>query len=158
MPAQLDPNELVRSSMPLCVALGITGSEATAERVVREMSWRADLCTIGGVVHGGALMALADSSGAVCAFLNLPPGAVATSTIESKTNFLGAVTEGKVVRAVSKPLHAGSTTISGGVEFGGSLGEGDEGVCVERDAFGDVDRAAGARVEAGVEEAVGVVD
>ncbi|HRE00748.1 MAG TPA: PaaI family thioesterase, partial [Ilumatobacteraceae bacterium] len=111
MPAQLDPNELVRSSMPLCVALGITGSEATAERVVLEMSWRADLCTIGGVVHGGALMALADSSGAVCAFLNLPPGAVATSTIESKTNFLGAVTEGKVVRAVSKPLHAGSTTI-----------------------------------------------
>ena len=55
-------------------------------------------------------MALADSAGAACAFLNLPEGAVATSTIESKTNFLGAVTDGTVT-ATSQPLHVGGTTI-----------------------------------------------
>jgi uncharacterized protein (TIGR00369 family) len=97
--------------MPLCAELGVTASEATAERVELALAWRPELCTIGGLLHGGALMALADSAGAVCAFLNLPEGAVGTSTIESKTNFLGAVTEGQVVAAVSRPLHAGSTTV-----------------------------------------------
>jgi uncharacterized protein (TIGR00369 family) len=61
------------------------------------------------VLHGGILMALADSAGGVCAFLNLPPGAH-TATIESKTNFFGAVKEG-TVRARSRPLHRGRTTI-----------------------------------------------
>ena len=68
-----------------------------------------ELCTAGGVLHGGVLMALADSAGAVCAFLNLPRGG-RTVTIESKTNFFGAVGEG-VVTARSKPLHRGRTTV-----------------------------------------------
>jgi uncharacterized protein (TIGR00369 family) len=61
-------------------------------------------------LHGGTVMALADSAGGACAFLNLPPGAAGTSTIESKTNFLGAVRSG-TVRATARPLHVGGTTI-----------------------------------------------
>ena len=101
---------LVRDSMPLCATLGITAAEATSEQVVLELAWDPSLCTIGGALHGGALMALADSAGATCAFLNLPEGAAGTSTIESKTNFLGAAAEGTAV-ATARALHVGSTTI-----------------------------------------------
>jgi 1,4-dihydroxy-2-naphthoyl-CoA hydrolase len=101
--------ELLQASMPLCELLGMRVASASTDEVVLEMDWSPSLCTTAGMLHGGALMAFADSSGAVCAFLNLPEGA-GTSTIESKTNFLGAVREG-VVTATSRPLHVGSTTI-----------------------------------------------
>jgi len=68
------------------------------------------VCTTGGVMHGGAIMSLADSTGALCAFLNLPEGAAGTSTIESKTNFLRAVRSGHA-EAISRPLHTGRTVI-----------------------------------------------
>ncbi|RSN47761.1 aromatic compound degradation protein PaaI [Amycolatopsis sp. WAC 04197] len=68
------------------------------------------LCTLGGVLHGGTLMALADATGAVCAFLNLPEGAQGTTTVESKTNFLRAVRSGHAT-ATAKPLHAGRKLI-----------------------------------------------
>lgn len=100
----------VQASMPLCATLGITAAETTAARVVLELPWQAELCTTGGLLHGGALMALADAAGGACAFLNLPAGAAGTSTIESKTNFLGAVREGTVV-ATATPLHIGRSTI-----------------------------------------------
>lgn len=103
-------DDLAQQSMPLCATLGITTQEATRERVVLAMDWDKTLCTVADGLHGGALMALADSAGAISAFLNLPDGATGTSTIESKTNFLGAVRSG-VVMAVSRPLHIGSTTI-----------------------------------------------
>jgi uncharacterized protein (TIGR00369 family) len=74
------------------------------------VAWDPSRCTAGGVLHGGVLMGLADSVGALCAFLNLPDGAAATTTIESKTNFLRALREG-YVEAVARPLHAGRTTI-----------------------------------------------
>lgn len=96
--------------MPLCASLGIAAREFAAEAVVLELEWRPDLCTSNGVLHGGVIMTLADSSGAGCAFLNLPDGAIGTSTIESKTNFLGAVKGGSVT-ARSAALHVGSTTI-----------------------------------------------
>jgi uncharacterized protein (TIGR00369 family) len=105
-----EATKLVQGSMPLCATLGITAAESTPDRVVLELAWDPGLCTIGGAMHGGTLMALADSAGATCAFLNLPPDAAGTSTIESKTNFLGAASEGTVV-ATSRPLHVGSTTI-----------------------------------------------
>lgn len=73
------------------------------------MAWAPERCTTGGVLHGGVLMALADSIGAYCAMLNLPRGA-GTATIESKTNFFRAVRDG-FVEAVSTPLHVGRTTI-----------------------------------------------
>ena len=107
----MDPTQLLQSSMPLCATLGITGSAAGADRVVAHLPWRSDLCTSGGLLHGGAVMALADAAGGACAFLNLPDGAVGTSTIESKTNFLGAVREGTTLTATATPLHRGRTTI-----------------------------------------------
>jgi 1,4-dihydroxy-2-naphthoyl-CoA hydrolase len=78
--------------------------------VALSMAWAPELCTSGGLLHGGVLMALADSAGAACAFLNLPEGAAGTSTIESGTHFLGRVTEGRVT-ATARPLHVGRTTI-----------------------------------------------
>ena len=102
--------DLMRQSMPLCETLGIRTVSASAEEVVGEMDWAAERCTTLGLLHGGALMALADSVGATCAFLNLPEGA-GTSTIESKTNLLRGVREGTTVRAVARPLHVGGSTI-----------------------------------------------
>jgi 1,4-dihydroxy-2-naphthoyl-CoA hydrolase len=107
----MSPTDIVRSSMPLCATLGVTASEFAADRVVLHLDWRADLCTGGEVLHGGVLMALADSAGAACAFLNLPEGAAGTTTIESKTNFLGAARQGASIAASSTPLHRGRTTI-----------------------------------------------
>ena len=107
----MDPTEFIRSTMPLCESLDMTASELAAERVVVHLGWRPDLCTANGLLHGGVVMALADSAGAACAYLNLPEGAAGTSTIESKTNFLGAVREGSTVTATAVPLHAGRTTI-----------------------------------------------
>jgi 1,4-dihydroxy-2-naphthoyl-CoA hydrolase len=95
--------------MPFATVLGIELSAATPDEVTASMAWRQELCTTADVMHGGAMMALADSTGAVCAFLNLPAGA-GTSTIESKTNFFRGVREGSV-HATSRPLHVGRTTI-----------------------------------------------
>jgi 1,4-dihydroxy-2-naphthoyl-CoA hydrolase len=105
-----ESTKFIRSAMPLCETLGISAVQMTARHVELSMEWSAGLCTNNTVLHGGAIMALADSSGATAAFLNLPEGAAGTSTIESKTNFLGAVTSG-TVRAISVPLHVGSSTI-----------------------------------------------
>ena len=100
------------ASMPFAVAVGVQLDAATKDEVRGHLEWAADRCTVGGALHGGALMALADSLGAVCAFLNLPEGAAATSTIESKTNFFrGVRTDDGPVTAVATPLHAGRTTI-----------------------------------------------
>ncbi|MGH2687031.1 MAG: PaaI family thioesterase, partial [Actinomycetota bacterium] len=74
------------AAMPFAAKLGIRIDHAEAEEVRGRMEWAADLCTSAGILHGGAIMTLADSTGATCAFLNLPSGA-GTSTIESKTNF-----------------------------------------------------------------------
>ena len=100
----------VLSTMPLSVGLGIEVISAQPNEVAGRITWREDLCTLGGVMHGGALMALADTLGAVCAVLNLPEGAEGTTTIESKTNFFRAVRAG-VVEATARPLHAGRSTI-----------------------------------------------
>jgi uncharacterized protein (TIGR00369 family) len=106
-----DPARLL-ATMPFAVGLGISVDAAGAQEVRGRLPWSAELCTVGGALHGGALMALADSLGAICAFLNLPEGASGTSTIESKTNFFRGVREehGAVV-AVTRPLHVGRTTI-----------------------------------------------
>jgi 1,4-dihydroxy-2-naphthoyl-CoA hydrolase len=95
--------------MPFTAMLGIEVESATKDEVVGRLEWRQELCTTGGLMHGGVLMALADSLGAVCAFCNLPPGA-GTATISSSTNLMRAVREG-VVTATSRPLRAGRTVI-----------------------------------------------
>jgi uncharacterized protein (TIGR00369 family) len=96
------------NSVPFVAELGIELLEATPDVVRARLRWTPERCTAGGVMHGGALMALADNSGGVCAFLNLPEGARGTATIESKTNFLRAVREGAVT-ATTRPLHSGRT-------------------------------------------------
>jgi 1,4-dihydroxy-2-naphthoyl-CoA hydrolase len=95
--------------LPFADTLGITVAELTAEQATATMAWAEHLCTAGGVLHGGALMAFADTVGALCAVANLPNGA-GTSTIESKTNFFRAV-RGGIVSATCKPLHVGRSTI-----------------------------------------------
>ena len=100
----------LRELLPLAATLGIRAEVYTAETVVLSMDWAPSLCTAGGILHGGVIMALADSAGGACAVLNLPGDATGTATIESKTNFLGAVRSG-VVTATSTPLHRGGTTI-----------------------------------------------
>jgi 1,4-dihydroxy-2-naphthoyl-CoA hydrolase len=102
--------DLVRSLMPFAETLGIRADQYEAEKVVLSMDWNESLCTANGILHGGAVMALADSAGAACAVLNLPDGAAGTTTIESKTNFVGAVRAGSL-SATSTVLHNGSTTI-----------------------------------------------
>jgi len=99
----------VAALMPFAGRLGIEVISARKDEVQGELAWRPDLCTTAGVMHGGVLMSLADSLGAICAFLNLPAGG-STATIESKTNFFHAVRGGRV-RAVSKPLHIGRAII-----------------------------------------------
>lgn len=105
----MDTQEML-ATMPFAVAAGVQLASATPEEVVGALEWSPDRCTIGGVLHGGALMTLADTVGAVCAFLNLPQGA-GTSTLESKTNLFRAVRSGTVT-ATSTPLHVGRTTIA----------------------------------------------
>jgi 1,4-dihydroxy-2-naphthoyl-CoA hydrolase len=97
------------TAMPFVEHCGIAITSATRDEVKGSLAWRAELCTTAGVIHGGALMAFADSLGATCAFLNLPDGAL-TSTIESKTNFFRPVTKG-AVHGTATPLHVGRTTI-----------------------------------------------
>ncbi|MFZ1909074.1 MAG: PaaI family thioesterase [Burkholderiales bacterium] len=90
--------------------LGIRLTEVTPERVLAELTVRPEICTTGGVMHGGAFMAFADTLGAVGTVANLPPGA-RTTTIESKTNFIGAAQVGARVIGESTPLHRGRTTM-----------------------------------------------
>jgi uncharacterized protein (TIGR00369 family) len=90
--------------------LGIQLTEVGAERVVASMEVRPELCTTGEVLHGGAIMAFADTLGAVATFANLPKGA-RTTTIESKTNFLGAAPAGSRVIGECTPFHRGRTTM-----------------------------------------------
>jgi uncharacterized protein (TIGR00369 family) len=91
-------------------AMGIKLSEVSRDRVVASMEVRPDLCTSGNVLHGGAIMAFADTLGAVATIANLQDGA-RTTTIESKTNFLGAIPVGTRVLGECTPFHRGKTTM-----------------------------------------------
>jgi 1,4-dihydroxy-2-naphthoyl-CoA hydrolase len=96
--------------IPFASVLGIELLEARPEIVRARVEWTPERCTAGGIMHGGAIMALADNGGGICAILNLPDGAQGTATIESKTNFLRAVRDG-AVNATTRPLHKGRTLI-----------------------------------------------
>jgi len=99
----------IAAVIPFARELGLEVDKATPDQVRGHMTWRPELCTSFDVMHGGALMAFADTLGALCASLNLPEGAM-TTTIESKTNFFRAIREGEV-DATTRPLHVGRTTI-----------------------------------------------
>ena len=101
--------DLIRKIMPFCDVLGLSVISATPQRVEAIADWAEERTTVFGGLHGGYIMAIADSVGALCASQNLPEGA-GTSTIESKTNFLRPVSGGTVT-IVSTPIHVGRTTI-----------------------------------------------
>jgi 1,4-dihydroxy-2-naphthoyl-CoA hydrolase len=106
----MTPLELLNAKpMPFAVLMGVTFIEAGKDRVVAAMTVREDLCTMGHIIHGGAIMALADTVGAAATVINLPEGA-GTTTIESKTNFVGPAPAGTVVRATATPIHRGRRT------------------------------------------------
>ncbi len=132
--------EMIHGLVPLAVTLGITADAAGPEEVVLSLNWAEKLTTGGGVLHGGIVMALADTSGAVCAFLNLPEGAGGTTTIESKTNFFRPLTmpsgtdgggsgpsdpatRSGTVKAHSRPLHVGRRVIVVETEIRGGNGK-----------------------------------
>ena len=90
--------------------VGVQLEEVTPDRVVASLTVRRDLCTTGDTLHGGALMAFADTLGGVATFVNLPPNA-RTTTVESSTKFLRGAPVGSTVRAECTPFHKGRTTM-----------------------------------------------
>ena len=96
--------------MPFANVLGIEVTESSKDRMAATLTVSESLCTTGKIMHGGAIMSVADTLGAIGAFLNLPEGAKATTTIESKTNFLGAAKLGSTVSAETTPVHVGGRT------------------------------------------------
>jgi len=97
---------LAETGMPFSDLMGVEVLERSKARVRARLVVREDLCTAGGILHGGAYMAFADALGAIGGVMNLPPGA-RTTTLESKTNFLGSAPVGSVVEAETTPLHVG---------------------------------------------------
>lgn len=93
--------------MPFSKHIGVEIVTATSDHVEGRLEVRPELCTTNKVIHGGAIMAFADSLGAVAAFLNLPEGANGTTTIESKTNFLGPGPAGETLLGVTTPIQIG---------------------------------------------------
>ncbi len=100
----------LETAAPFARLLGFELLEAGPELVRARLAWRAELATAGGAMHGGAIMALADNCGGLCAMLNLPEGRQSTATITSSTSFLRAVRSGAVV-ALTRPLHRGRTVM-----------------------------------------------
>jgi uncharacterized protein (TIGR00369 family) len=98
------------TKLPFAGLLGIEFVSASPERVVAEMTVREDLCTIPAVLHGGAIMAFADTLGAMGALVNLPQGA-GTTTVESKTNFVAPAPVGTRVIGETTPVHRGRRTM-----------------------------------------------
>lgn len=105
MTRTLDP-----SLMPFTHLVGLKVTEAEPDRIVGEVTVRQELCTTGRIMHGGAVMTIADSLGAIGAYMNIPEEAKATTTIESKTNFMRAAPLDSKVIAECVPLHVGRRT------------------------------------------------
>ncbi len=97
-------------ALPFSDLMGLKIIEVTKDRVTAELPVRAELCTRPAMLHGGAVMAFADTLGAVATVANLPEG-TGTTTIESKTNFFAAILEGDTAKAECTPLHRGRTTM-----------------------------------------------
>jgi 1,4-dihydroxy-2-naphthoyl-CoA hydrolase len=107
----MTPLEKIQSmKMPFAELTGVIFVEAGKDRVVARMLVRPDLCTVSHSIHGGAVMAFADSVGAAATVINLPEDARGTTTIESKTNFIGGAKEGTTVVATATPIHRGRRT------------------------------------------------
>jgi uncharacterized protein (TIGR00369 family) len=107
----MTPLEKIRAmTMPFADLKGVMFVEADKDRVVARMTVRPDLCTANNTIHGGAIMAFADSVGAAATVINLPEDAKGTTTLESKTNFIGGAREGTTLIATATPVHRGRRT------------------------------------------------
>ncbi len=108
----MTPLERIRANpLPFADLLGVEFVSAEPDRIVARMRVAPEHCTLGARVHGGAVMALADTMGGVAAFINLAAESSGTTTIESKTNFVGVVRAGDTARATCEPVHIGRTTM-----------------------------------------------
>jgi len=96
--------------MPFAELKGVVFVSAELDRVEARMVVRPELCTLRHTIHGGAVMAFADSVGAAATVINLPEDAKGTTTLESKTNFIGGAKEGSTLTAVATPVHRGRRT------------------------------------------------
>ena len=107
----MTPLQKIQSlKLPFAELKGVTFVEADKDRVVARMLVRPDLCTLFNTLHGGAIMAMADSVGAAATIINLPEDAKGTTTLESKTNFIGGAKEGATLVATATPIHRGRRT------------------------------------------------
>jgi len=107
----MTPLEKIQAlKMPFAELKGVTFVEAEKDRVMARMQVRPDLCTLYQTLHGGAIMAFADSVGAAATIINLPEDAKGTTTLESKTNFIGSAKEGTTLIATATPIHRGRRT------------------------------------------------
>ena len=106
----MNMNTAIESGIPFVKLIGVKISVATKTLVEAELKVTPQICTTGNILHGGAVMAFADSLGGIGAFLNLPKDAITTTTVESKTNFVGAAKEGITVKAIATPIHIGRRT------------------------------------------------
>ena len=96
--------------LPFAKLMGLTYTSASKDKVTAEMLVREDMCTLPAILHGGAVMAFADTLGAAATFLNLPQGA-STTTVESKTNFIAPAPAGTKVLGETTPVHRGRRTM-----------------------------------------------
>ena len=100
--------EINKANAPFARLMGVHMTKATPSRIEAELKVTKDHCTIPDVLHGGAIMALADNLGGVGAVITMPPGAT-TTTVESKTNFLRPIPLGETAKAVTTPVNLGRT-------------------------------------------------
>ena len=134
----MTPLERIQSmKMPFAELKGVTFVEADKDHVVAKMVVRPELCTLRNTIHGGAIMAFADSVGAAATVINLPEDAKSTTTLESKTNFIGGAKEGTTVTATATPVHRGRTTHVWDIRISD---ENDKLVCISRCTVAVVDR------------------
>ena len=103
-------NELAQQQPPFALFLGMKITHVSPERVTAELTAREELNNRFGILHGGAIMALADNLGGTATTANLK-GGQSTTTIESKTNFFAAIPIGDTAYAECTPLHRGRTTM-----------------------------------------------
>ena len=107
----MTPLERIQANpLPFAGVLGAEFVSADAKAVTARMVVRPDLCTLGGVAHGGAIMSFADTLGGVLAFVNLPEGSAGTTTVESKTNFVGTAPVGTKLIGSCSLVHRGRRT------------------------------------------------
>lgn len=109
--------------MPFSKLMGVKITAASPDAVTGELIVRSDLCTSGGILHGGAIMAFADALGAIGAYLTLPDGANGTTTIESSTRFLGGAAEGSKIFGTAKPVKLGSRLSTWQTEIANDAGK-----------------------------------